>query len=326
MTRLKTLGFAAMAALTLAACNQVKFKKTKSGLAYKIFPGSGKDSLLKEGSFVKFNIITKFNDSVLYNNHGRMPGFMKVTTGPETAYNFPEIMPMLRKGDSAVVVLLVDTLLNKGMGSQLPPNAKKGDRINFYLRITEVFKDETAARANYEEEAKKDAPRQQKEQEEQMAKMQKEREEQAKKEDEELEKSGEKAKQLKVVQDYLAAKNIKATQAPLGTFVYIKEPGTGPALTKGVTASIKYTGKRLATDSTFESNTADFPIGVGGLIRGMDEGLQMFKQGGKGTIYIPGFLAYGKNPQPGSPFQPNDALIFDVEVVAIKQPGAAPQP
>ena len=36
---------AVMAVLSLTvACDQVSYKKTKSGLAYKVFPGSGKDS------------------------------------------------------------------------------------------------------------------------------------------------------------------------------------------------------------------------------------------------------------------------------------------
>jgi FKBP-type peptidyl-prolyl cis-trans isomerase len=56
------------------------------------------------------------------------------------------------------------------------------------------------------------------------------------------------------------------------------------------------------------------------VIEGWDEGLKLFKAGGKGTLYIPGFLAYGKNANP--PFKSFEALTFDVEVLNSK-PGSA---
>ena len=63
----------------MVACKNVNYKKTKSGLLYKIFPGKGKDSLIKTGAIVKFNYAIKFNDSVMYDSHGKMPGFVQVT-------------------------------------------------------------------------------------------------------------------------------------------------------------------------------------------------------------------------------------------------------
>jgi FKBP-type peptidyl-prolyl cis-trans isomerase len=55
---------------------------------------------------------------------------------------------------------------------------------------------------------------------------------------------------------------------------------------------------------------------MGNVIRGWDEGLLLFKKGGKGTIFIPGFLAYGKG-QAGSPFKPFQAMKFDVELLNV---------
>ena len=75
------------------------------------------------------------------------------------------------------------------------------------------------------------------------------------------------------------------------------QQGTGPAAELGKYVNVKYTGKVLATDSVFQSNTYAFKLGTT-VIRGWTEGLQLFKQGGKGTLYIPGFLAYGSNPGP----------------------------
>src|SRR5258705_5022736 len=155
----------------MVACKNVNYKKTKSGLLYKIFPGKEKDSI-KAGSIVKFAYTVKFNDSVMYDSHGKMPGFVRVVAQDKPSYDFQEIVPRLHKGDSAIVVQMADTLM-KQSSQALPPNAKKGDRIIFTLRITEVFPTDSLAKKDYDAEMEKDRPRQMKEQEEQTAKMQK---------------------------------------------------------------------------------------------------------------------------------------------------------
>jgi FKBP-type peptidyl-prolyl cis-trans isomerase FkpA len=150
-----------------------------------------------------------------------------------------------------------------------------------------------------------------------MAKMQKEQEEQRVKEEEELEKSGEIAKELKEMESWLASKNIKAQKTGKGTYVYIQEQGTGPAAENNKYVNVKYSGKILETDSVFQSNSYAFQLGKGAAIRGWDEGLLLFKKGGKGTLFVPGFLAYGKNPPQGSPFKPFESLKFDIELLDV---------
>jgi FKBP-type peptidyl-prolyl cis-trans isomerase FklB len=41
-------------------------------------------------------------------------------------------------------------------------------------------------------------------------------------------------------------------------------------------------------------------------------------EGSKYRLYIPQDLAYGANPHPGGAIEPFMALIFDVELIAIK--------
>lgn len=333
MKRLKGLSFVLAAAVVFAACNSVSYKKTKSGLLYKIFPSSGKDSLIRSGNVVKFNVLTKYNDSVMYNSIGKMPGFIKYAEDPiNNEYSIAEIMPLLKKGDSAVVVQLIDTLMKKGLADQLPATAKKGDRITVAIRITEVYTDDSLARKDYDAEMAKDAPRQQEERRKMMEKAQKEQAEAQKKADEErqkelaeIEKSGEKARQIKEVQDYIARKGAKAVQTPKGTFVTITDPGTGEQIADGKVIEIKYAGRTLSNDSVFQTSQFAMQVGTQGAIAGMDDGIRLFKQGGKGTIYIPGYLAYGKNPPPGSPFKPWDALIFDIEVITVRAGDTPPQ-
>jgi FKBP-type peptidyl-prolyl cis-trans isomerase len=64
-------------------------------------------------------------------------------------------------------------------------------------------------------------------------------------------------------------------------------------------------------------------IGSTGSIAGWDDGLRLFKKGGKGRLYIPSSMAYGKQGAPPR-IKPNENLIFDVEIVDVTD--KMPQP
>jgi len=303
--------------LIIAGCSSMDYKKTKSGLLYKIIQsGNSKDSVAKENQYLKFNFTTKLNDSVLQSSYGKLPGYSVVPPAAQANYSPDEIFGMVRKGDSAVTVMLVDTLLKRGLANQLPPTVKKGDRIMTTFKVLEVFRTRELVTADYDAEMKKDLPRQQKEMAEQMAKEKAFRDEQAAKDEEEMRKSGEIDRELKAMESYLATKKISAQKTGKGTFVLVKESGNGPSINLGDTVSVKYTGRILANDSVFQADSYTFPIGTRAVIPGWDEGIMVFKKGGKGTLFIPGFLAYGKAARP--PFKAFEALIFDVEVLDVK--------
>lgn len=303
---------AIMVCALAVSCNSVSYKKTKSGLMYKIYPGSNKDSALREGDWLKFNFVTRYNDSVVQSSYGEMPAYVRYTAGQQAPYNPAEIFGMLKKGDSAVTVMMVDTLLKRGV--PLPPNFKKGDRLITSFTVLEVFRNDSLLRADQAVETEKDKPRQEQRQKEELAKYKKQLEEQMQQQYAEYEKEGEVAKGVKAMQDYLASKNINAQMVGKGTFVVIKEQGTGAQAAPEKFVTVKYTGTLVRKDSTFDAGTFTRQLGVGGLIPGMEEGLEAFKQGGKGTLYIPGFRAYGKSHPK---FQPFEAMKFDVELLNV---------
>lgn len=114
---------------------------------------------------------------------------------------------------------------------------------------------------------------------------------------------------------------LKAT--PSGLRYYDMKVGTGPSPKTGQTVSVQYTGTLLdgtKFDSSYDhgGRPIDFPIGVGQVIKGWDEGVPTMKVGGKRRLVIPGDLAYGDSPPPGSPITPNATLVFDVELVGVK--------
>jgi len=308
-----TLIIAVVLATGLVSCS-VDYKKTKSGIVYKIFPGSSKDSVAKKGNVLKFNFIRKLNDSLLYTSYDKMPAFQQWTDDPGITYSPLEVLFMMKKGDSAIVIESADTLIKKGLQQQIP-YAKKGDQLKTYIKIIEIFRVDSIAQKDYQAEMLKDKPRQEQEMKEMQAKQEEQIKKQKASELEKLKSSGELQKEEKEVEDYLAAKKITATKAPGGTYVLVKEKGTGAPAVNGKFVTVNYAGRILATDSAFQTSQYIFPLGQGQAIPGWDDGLTLFNKGGKGTLFIPGYLSYGERPGPGG--KPNEALVFDIELVNV---------
>ena len=308
-----TVIVAAGLALILASCG-ADYDKTKSGIVYKIIPGNSKDSAASKGNVLKFHFIRKINDSLLTSSYGKMPGFQQWTDDPGIQYSPLEVLFMMKEGDSAVTIEMVDTLIKKGLQQQIP-YAKKGDQLKTYIKLIKIFRSDSIAQADYAAEMEKDRPRQEKEmkeaQEKEMVKMKEMKE----KELADMRKSGELEKQEKEVEAYLAKKNITAIKAPGGTYVLVKEKGTGEPATPGKIVTVKYDGRLLSNDSAFQASDYIFPLGQGQVVAGWDDGLQLFNEGGKGTLFIPGYLSYGSRPGPGG--KPNEALVFEVEMTNV---------
>ena len=108
---------------------------------------------------------------------------------------------------------------------------------------------------------------------------------------------------------------------PAAVKVIIRTPGTGGSPTADDVVYINYTGK-LPDGTVFDQQQgAPLPLG-GGMIPGFTEGLTQMQKGGRYKIVIPGRLAYGENPPPGSPIGKNEDLAFDVHVLEVA-PNAA---
>lgn len=289
-------------AIVMVSCG-TDYKKTKTGLVYKIFPGDSNDSLAKNKNVIKFNFIRKINDSLLYTTYGKMPAFQVYTEDPGISYSPLEVLFMMRKGDSAVIVESFDTLIKKGMQAQIP-YGKKGDQIKTYIKILEIFRSDSTVEADYKAEVEKDKPRREQEMKDMQAKQV-----------EEFKKSGEIEKEEKEIEAYLAKRNINAVKAPGGTYVFVKEKGNGEPVANGKYITAKYAGRFLATDSLFESSEYIFALGKAEVIKGWDDGFTLFNEGGKGTLFVPGYLAYGKGAGPGG--EPFESLVFDIEVLNV---------
>ena len=101
----------------------------------------------------------------------------------------------------------------------------------------------------------------------------------------------------------------------------VLQEGTGDKAEKGKTVSVHYKGQLsdgTVFDSSYKRNQPiDFALGVGQVIPGWDEGIQLLKVGDKARFVIPRDLAYG-SAGAGGVIPPDATLIFDVELMDVK--------
>jgi len=101
----------------------------------------------------------------------------------------------------------------------------------------------------------------------------------------------------------------------------ILQNGNGSKAEKGKQISVHYKGQ-LADGTVFDSSyqrkqPIDFTVGIGQVIKGWDEGLQLLQVGDKARLVIPSHLAYGSQGA-GGVIPPDATLIFDVELMDVK--------
>jgi len=116
--------------------------------------------------------------------------------------------------------------------------------------------------------------------------------------------------------DYLADNAIEAEHTDSGLYYHIETPGEGDPITTSSIVTVNYKGYFTNGVEFDSSNENGVQFNLSSLIPGFSEGISLFKEGGKGTIFIPPSLAYGSDGVPNK--IPRSAiLIFDIEVVSL---------
>jgi peptidylprolyl isomerase len=128
----------------------------------------------------------------------------------------------------------------------------------------------------------------------------------------------ESATAAKELTQYMGKKKIVATPTESGLYYVKTQEGNGEKPEVGQLVSVHYTGMLLdgtKFDSSFDRNEPiQFPLGVGQVIPGWDEGIALMSKGEKGVLYIPYYLAYGERAA-GDKIKPYSNLVFEVELV-----------
>ena len=289
----KTSYLAVILLIVVAGCTEKFKKQPKSALEFKIL-GSSSGKQIKYGDAVKFTAVGYYRDSLISTPYDTVPQFLDVDSTKLPA-DYLYIFKSAKKGDSIISRILVDSAMKLG---PLPPFAKKGNYLGFRIKILDVISDPAAAASQ------KQAVMQELTGIDSMVRLK------------------QKATDDKLLSDFLAKQNIHAVRTPKGVYVEVQNPGEGEAIDSGKYVTVDYKGMTLAGkifDQSYDATGKSikpytFPVGQHGAIEGWDDGIRLFKKGGKGRMFIPSALAYGPRGA-GADIKPNECLQFEIAVV-----------
>lgn len=123
-----------------------------------------------------------------------------------------------------------------------------------------------------------------------------------------------------IIIEFLADQRIDAERIGSGVYMVIEEKGNGPSISRKDRVTTHYEGSILngkVFDSSYRKNKP-LTMGVWQFIQGWQEAIQQLNGGGKGIVFIPSTLGYGKNGYP--PVIPPDAILkFEMEVLGVNE-------
>lgn len=121
-----------------------------------------------------------------------------------------------------------------------------------------------------------------------------------------------------IIEKYVADNGLKGKYTDSGIFYAYDKEGKGAQPTIADAVEVHYKGSLLdgtKFDSSYDrGQPAQFPLTR--VVRGWQEGIPLFKEGGKGTLLIPSSLAYGAMGMPPA-IPPNAVLRFDIELLKV---------
>jgi FKBP-type peptidyl-prolyl cis-trans isomerase FkpA len=300
--------------LLIMGCNNVDFRKTAGGVPYKVF-SSGKGDSIKVDQVVKFHVIQKLGDSVLFNSYKEnTPQYSQVRplTSPapytDIRSTIMELFPKLKKGDSVYLVQVTDSLMKIDPEAEKSGRFKKGQEIVTTIKILEIFKTTDEADVDIQ---KANEPKMK----ENMAKAEQADRENLAQFHSDTAKQAQLQRDNKLIEDYMKKHNITAQKTDWGVYVQVLQPGQGPKPTIGKYAYVKYKGTHLSGEQ-FDAGEFPMQIGAPGMIKGFEEGVKQMAKGGKALIIIPSVIAYGTEGRAPT-IKPNENLVFDLELLDI---------
>ena len=260
------------------------YTPTGTGLFYKeIVKGTGNQ--VQKDDIIKVRLAYYINDSLLFTtNYLPEPAIDKAH---ESAFpgDIYEAFSMMHVGDSMSFMINADSTFRKQFGAtELPAFITPGSYLRWEVAIDDAMTEEAFNQKRMEEQAALD---------------QKARED---------------------FQAYLEANGVKEQPLESGLIYVRTKKGKGPKPGYKQTVKVHYTGKLL--DGTVFDSSVDrgepiaFPLGVGQVIKGWDEGIALMQKGEKGILYIPYDLAYGTMDRGPIPAYSN--LVFEVELVGFE--------
>lgn len=124
----------------------------------------------------------------------------------------------------------------------------------------------------------------------------------------------------KFLADNAKKPSVKTTASGLQYEILAEGPADGKSPSDANVVRVHYKGT-LIDGTEFDSSYArgepvEFPLAQ--VIPGWTEGVQLMSVGDKFKFFLPPDLAYGEMGTPNGPIGPNEALIFEVELLDVK--------
>lgn len=120
----------------------------------------------------------------------------------------------------------------------------------------------------------------------------------------------------KIITNYISDNKLNATATGSGLYYVVINPGTGAQPTANSNVTVNYKGS-LKDGTVFDQSTsAGISFNLNSVIKGWQEGIPLFKKGGKGVLLIPSALGYGT--QTTGKIPANSVLIFDIELLNVQ--------
>jgi FKBP-type peptidyl-prolyl cis-trans isomerase len=284
---LKYTCFAALLLLSNIALGQTKEQITEHG--YRFFHHIQKNgSKPKRGESVRAYVNVFVGDTLLSSSRKNLGGTYKFDIAPEGAElaHYPPLMDatlLMGVGDSATIYQPVDS----SMKVYLPKNMRNEKELRFEIAMVQIITEASKAIADQA--------------------------------------FAERAVQVKAaveqtIKDYREG-NLKEKMLVLksGLRILTLEKGPGKLVRTNEAVQVHYYGylkNGTSFDNSFDRRRPlAFPVGVGQMIAGFDEGVQQLTHGSKAFLFIPSALAYGEEEAAGGLIPPNSELIFYIEVL-----------
>ena len=282
MKRISSFYYLLLVIPFLASCGGEEYKKSANDLEYRIIVDK-KQPKAKVGEVIKYNVYwRKMNDSLFLSTKDKEIPLYSQVDSPKFKGDPLEVLAMMGAGDSASCRVPVDLIFR----GNPPAFLKKGDFMKLDITVDQVLTKEEYDKMMMAQS---------------VSQMQIEQ---------------------KNIESYLTQNGLTGVKTAAGMYLVTEKEGTGKQPVNGSTVRVNYTGK-LLNGQQFDSSLSpgrepfEFVIGQGSVIRGWDEGIPYFKEGGKGKLFIPSTLGYGEQGM-GNQIPPNSILVFDIELVEVK--------
>lgn len=239
------------------------------------------------GETIRAYVNVYIGDTLLSSSRKNLGGMYKFDIPPASAIldHYPPLMDaalLMGIGDSASIYQPVDA----NMRNYLPKGTQDWNELRFEIALVQIISAEEKAQAEAFALARAADKKQ--------------------------------AVQAKVQEYNSGGLKDQLVTTASGLKMLLVEKGQGRPVKENEAVQVHYFG--FLTDGTSFDNSFErlqplaFPVGVGQMIPGFDEGIMLLTHGSKAYFFIPGNLGYGDAEAAGGLIPPNAELIFYIEL------------